>query len=913
MIAITYDQILARTRAAEAAARTPFVPTQRESALAEAIAHGVAESLSNMVPVPTPGGSDGAVVYWLPTDQAFAWGDPSADAAPFLTMHRGTSDAWEVQRRTKDGLLPYFRVGPEGHVSTHGFLYPGQAQGGIQANRYIYDLSVSGPFGYEATAFNSALLTDRDAGGWGGRVFFDQSRERSIVTDFADAPRKMIFKMKVAESFVFDLYTGLSKSEEQQKLTITQDLLEWRGTDSEVLLRSGTATAEAELLDSPVLELQASAWTGAAAASRTWMQYVDVVDATEHYYVARWNGAAVPVLAVDQDNTISVGGIMIPNVLAGGVDFGMSGARWVQVFTERVDAAYSSTTVGAIKVRNPNASGPSDVYFHNSADVLQGAVGYGNASYADTSRAGRMYLYKVDRDFVIADKHASNPGADIHMIVTAAGLVAVGGAAAPQASFTVGTLSAPAAGVHLGTDGRIFSGRAPTGSQQYDLAFRSGNNDVFGHLADNNTARIIAGLWNNPGADPAYPSGLHTFVGSATSHALSFRTANASVGVFSTTGHLGVGHQAPAERVHLYRTGAAARLQIHGDQTQEQALVFADGAAGSPTTRVKLYKPASGTDVRLSVGGADRLTVQDNGNVGVAGGVSAGYIQSDTATFQQRISVGFSSPYSHVTNADVKTTQNYRNVGVAVRLITGASGQAPGLMLEDASAAATALLTMDSGEALLYTRTTSGNFASTDLRVKVTAGTTKVYNVLEMQPTGGTNEGGEISLLGEGSNTQFSIDNFAGDLRIFTPTTGAKYVNMFSFGSGGSCGLKVQRGIEVGAPTGGDKGVGTINVQVDIYKNNTAYTNPDWVLEHWATGGRPTRYADRVPPGYERLSLDALETHIREYHRLPRFTDSPAGMFERSDLVLEKLEEYATHLIDLHHRLRRVERQMEAA
>jgi len=114
-------------------------------------------------------------------------------------------------------------------------------------------------------------------------------------------------------------------------------------------------------------------------------------------------------------------------------------------------------------------------------------------------------------------------------------------------------------------------------------------------------------------------------------------------------------------------------------------------------------------------------------------------------------------------------------------------------------------------------------------------------------------------------------------------------------------------GVILGAPTGGNKGTGTLNAAGDIYKNNSAYTNPDYALEMWRDG-RIVQFADN--PGastYRRLSLIEVKQHIVNNLRLPGFSDRPVGIFERGDLVLEKLEEIFTYLIDHEERLQNTE------
>jgi hypothetical protein len=138
--------------------------------------------------------------------------------------------------------------------------------------------------------------------------------------------------------------------------------------------------------------------------------------------------------------------------------------------------------------------------------------------------------------------------------------------------------------------------------------------------------------------------------------------------------------------------------------------------------------------------------------------------------------------------------------------------------------------------------------------------------------------------------------------------TGHIYVNhstgtMFFSANGAGEKMYLNNGLRIGLPTGGDKGAGTINITGDVYKNNTAYTNPDYALEAWRDG-RIIQHASK--PGardYRRMTLGEVENHIRTNLRLPGFTDKPMGMFERGDLVLEKIEELYTHLIELSHKV----------
>ena len=97
----------------------------------------------------------------------------------------------------------------------------------------------------------------------------------------------------------------------------------------------------------------------------------------------------------------------------------------------------------------------------------------------------------------------------------------------------------------------------------------------------------------------------------------------------------------------------------------------------------------------------------------------------------------------------------------------------------------------------------------------------------------------------------------------------------------------------VGAATGGYRGAGTANFAADIYKNNTAYTNPDYVLEKWATGSI-VKFADKEgAKDYDGLKpLSVVEAYAKEKLHLPRFGQHAGhGIFSGSDALLASVEE----------------------
>lgn len=144
------------------------------------------------------------------------------------------------------------------------------------------------------------------------------------------------------------------------------------------------------------------------------------------------------------------------------------------------------------------------------------------------------------------------------------------------------------------------------------------------------------------------------------------------------------------------------------------------------------------------------------------------------------------------------------------------------------------------------------------------------------------------------------IDNIAGGTNKWAIKTGTGTVQ---FGDG----------LQMGTPTGGNKGAGTINVATDIYKNNAAYTNPHGGFEYAYTG-KVERFADRMAamrlPEYRPLSLTDLEAYTRDHFHFPYFGDDQEhGLFSGSERLLLMTEELAVHLFELNRRVGALERK----
>ena len=115
-------------------------------------------------------------------------------------------------------------------------------------------------------------------------------------------------------------------------------------------------------------------------------------------------------------------------------------------------------------------------------------------------------------------------------------------------------------------------------------------------------------------------------------------------------------------------------------------------------------------------------------------------------------------------------------------------------------------------------------------------------------------------------------------------------------------------GMQLGAPTSGDEGVGTLNVASGIYLNGSAYTHPDYVFEKAFTGNI-NKFADNPgAKGYEWQTLDQVEDFAREHFELPRVGER-RELFSRADVLLEKVEEIYLHLFEMNKANKELSRQ----
>jgi hypothetical protein len=127
-------------------------------------------------------------------------------------------------------------------------------------------------------------------------------------------------------------------------------------------------------------------------------------------------------------------------------------------------------------------------------------------------------------------------------------------------------------------------------------------------------------------------------------------------------------------------------------------------------------------------------------------------------------------------------------------------------------------------------------------------------------------------------------------------------------------------GLVLGSATGGDKGLGTINVATNIYKNNTAYTNPDYVFEHYFNKGKIVKFAHKEgAKDYKGLKpLSEVRNFAEKTHALPRIQEArdraakqkrSTGLFDGGDALLASVEEAYLYLFKHDARITQLEQE----
>jgi len=277
----------------------------------------------------------------------------------------------------------------------------------------------------------------------------------------------------------------------------------------------------------------------------------------------------------------------------------------------------------------------------------------------------------------------------------------------------------------------------------------------------------------------------------------------------------------------------------------------------------------------------------------------SGTLANTTINFANIISTNTYSPNSG--------SSTYADVGVQTTIDqTGtATGITRGLFVNPTLTAAVDYRAIETAVGTVAIGTTSGNLG---------IGTWEPSQALEvgkqkLDITSGGNVG-----IGTIAPTGFEIEGENVGIGTFKTTTAALSVMSGNVGIGtwvpGSA-LQVINGVQVGTPTGGDKGSGSINISGDIYKNNTAYTNPDYVFEKYFTGKIEKFKGNAGASHYKGLRpLKEVKQFAQSHYELPLVaSEKDSGLFGKGDSLLASLEEFYIYLFKHNERITTLEEE----
>lgn len=286
-------------------------------------------------------------------------------------------------------------------------------------------------------------------------------------------------------------------------------------------------------------------------------------------------------------------------------------------------------------------------------------------------------------------------------------------------------------------------------------------------------------------------------------------------------GNYGLTPQYAAWNAYGVGDGGAA---IYNDNASYQALMIAGNTSAGGVRKINLYD-----DVAIA------------GNLSVAGSIlGAGSLwnRSGTNTYLansgDNVGIGTSTPGGPL---EIRAAANGTGM---LRLNSAAAGQyrftrylTNGSVRWDVGVNTAAESGSNAGSDFFFNRfNDAGTYIDTPININrasgnvgiggvgVPAGKLEVANSfytdtgrIALRAQDGTNEGGEISLIGAGSNTGWTVDSYTNKLRLFSWSNTADQVQIFN-GLTGSAGLFVQ----------GNVGIGTtsINNRLQILSDNTS-------------------------------------------------------------------------------------------
>jgi hypothetical protein len=323
-----------------------------------------------------------------------------------------------------------------------------------------------------------------------------------------------------------------------------------------------------------------------------------------------------------------------------------------------------------------------------------------------------------------------------------------------------------------------------------------------------------------------------------------------------------------------------------------------------------------------SASGALIVNVPTNSGFGSAywqnsGGANILAIQAkdDSTNVISQASITAAGSSTNTTGALVLKAWNYAGTQSALLKLSGGTSSDARVYADAGSLSGLTVGSNAAPIAMLDVRG-DGAFSASSGTAYVQIYTTDTASFQYFQLGDGTTSRG--SGLFEVINSTSALSTRRGNLEIFNQSQVSGGNNAIAFfcdnNSRGHADLTIAQdgGVFLGTATGSSKGAGTVNVSGDMYKNGASYTNPDYVLEHWATG-KVERFIDHDGAReYAGLRpLEAVEEFARTWWHLPRFGQTAGhGLFSGGDALLASVEEAYLYLFDHESRVAKLERQV---
>jgi len=386
-----------------------------------------------------------------------------------------------------------------------------------------------------------------------------------------------------------------------------------------------------------------------------------------------------------------------------------------------------------------------------------------------------------------------------------------------------------------------------------------------------------------------------------------FEVANQKVDI-TAAGNVGIGTVAPTgfeiegENVDIGTFTTVSLLTLATGTTTAKAISFGND--------VPLFRDAAG---EVRVNGTFKIDDGSGHGVTIAKGFNYGPIY--TAYGDDSNSIG-GHEFNYAGGSVTNTTVNFANIISSPLTFNPASGSATytDISLQstiDQSGTATGITrgvfvnpTLTTAKDYRAIETALGTVAIGTTSGNLGIGTWEPSQALEVGSQKlDITSGGNIG-IGTIAPTGFELEGENVGIGTFKTTTAALSVMSGNVGIGtwvpGSA-LQVIGGVQVGTPAGGDKGTGSINISADIYKNNSPYTNADYVFEKYFTGKIEKFKGNAGASHYKGLRpFEDIKQFAKSQYELPLVaSQKDGGLFVKGDSLLATLEELYIYLFQL--------------